>query len=440
MHPSGPTDFGLGKNISGFSDSIGGCSMSFADTASRGYAYKADDARDMEIKCICTFSGISAGEGFSISARTGHHTGSNCCQGFAYMFNVDPNANPCVFRFRKEMVHVDYSNSPEGTFTHPSFNFKLVGHGKVGLSLVIYNKPGTTDRVVLEGWANPNPTADITNWIMVKRIEDFPGNGWGSGGDNCDGESDQVGTWSGAQNRFKTNSTGGSVLFEAVSIREIDPTRALDDTGGGGTDPPPPPSGGGGTTPVTISPIVTYAAVSPSSEFVGTINPVSPIGRVSRAIAIRLAISIINPDRFARFGPQGWCRNITGINNEISGLPCTANSGITAASDTKPYADGLIVASYWSNSANACVLPGLANGTVGVHADDVINHGGRILKNPRIHIIFWGAEWNTRTIAPTMNQIITEIRDKLLGSDRRYFDGIQQYGAPGYPVWGSTGT
>ena len=78
---------------------------------------------------------------------------------------------------------------------------------------------------------------------MVKRIEDFPGNGWGDDGGDCGGDSDQVGTWSGPQSRMKTNSTSGSITFEKLSLREIDPTRALDDVTS------PPPTGGGEQNP-----------------------------------------------------------------------------------------------------------------------------------------------------------------------------------------------
>ena len=89
---------------------------------------------------------------------------------------------------------------------------------------------------------------------------------------------------------------------------------------------------------------------------------------------------------------------------------------------------------------DVCIAPGLPNGSGVEHGGtDVINHGGRIMKNPHIHLIFWNGrrtDWNSRTETPTMNQIITEIRDKLLGTDKQFFDGIQQYGSPGYPVWG----
>ena len=147
MEPNGPTDFGVGKNISSFTDAIGGCDMDFADTVSRGYMFRADDPRDIEIKAIMQFDGIESGNDLSISTRSGHHTSDNCCQGFAYMFGYDVNTNE--FRFRKEMWHVSYHESPEGSFSDSRVTDDYNGGKKIGLGLVIYNKPNTTDRVVL---------------------------------------------------------------------------------------------------------------------------------------------------------------------------------------------------------------------------------------------------------------------------------------------------
>ena len=252
MKPNGPTDFGIGKNISGFSDSIGGCNMDFKATAKRGYAYKADDARDIEYKALMKVSGLG-GNGFSISFCTGHHTGSNCCQGFAYMLTTEVGDSPSKFHFRKETVHVEYTDSPEGTWGHPKVNFKIDGVGRfVGLGACRYNKPssgGTSpqdDTVILEAWFNPDPDNDPSDWTMLKRIEDKPGKGWTGSKNKCNGDSDQIGPWSGAQNRMKTNASGGSIQFKSVTLREIDPFGTFEEP------PPPDPgggSGGGGTPP-----------------------------------------------------------------------------------------------------------------------------------------------------------------------------------------------
>ena len=247
MNPNGPTDWGCGKNISSFNDSIGGCNMDFADTAERGYAYKADDARDLEIKAIVDIRG-TGDNGFSISACTGHHTNDNCCQGFAYMITTEVASNPSEFNFRKEMWHVSYHDSPLGTFEHPKCDFRIRDVNRyVGIGFCRYNDPNDIDgTVVVEVWFNPDPDDNKADWTMLKRFKDTHGAGWGNDGDDCGGFSDQPGTWSNAQNRFKTNATNGSIKFKQCTLREIDPTGDF----GGGPDPnPPPPGPGPGPTP-----------------------------------------------------------------------------------------------------------------------------------------------------------------------------------------------
>lgn len=219
MHPNGPTSFGVGRNIRDFTDCIGGCEMNFKDCVTRGYTFKPDDVRDLEFKCLMKVNNIG-GHGISISCCTGHHDSSSavCCQGFAYMFNIeDTGKGPVPFRFRKEQYHVDYATSPEGLFTHQLANQAVDGKW-VGIGVCRYNKG---DHVVLEGWFNPNPEQDIKNWVMIKKIEDFNGKGWGNTCDKCGGAPDQVGLWSGPQNRLKTNATSGTVDFKCISFREI---------------------------------------------------------------------------------------------------------------------------------------------------------------------------------------------------------------------------
>lgn len=254
MHINGPTSFYVQRDPS-FSDSIGGCNMSFADSEERGYTNNSNDLRDVEYKCLIKITGGDGDNTASISGPTGHHTSSNCCQGFSYMFNFSYTDSTPEFRFRKEMWHVSYHDHPSGNFTAPNIiNFKISGHGYIGIGYCRYNKKngrGTgKDSVILEGWINPNPTADIANWKLVKRIEDK--GGWGNDGDDCDGAKDQVGTWGGEHFRIKSNDSDADFTIKHLSLREIDPTLAFDD------DPqtPPPPSGGGGGGPVTTSVIV----------------------------------------------------------------------------------------------------------------------------------------------------------------------------------------
>src|SRR6187549_341535 len=79
MKPNGPTSFSVGRNTKSFTDSIGGCDMDFGDTEKRGYAYKSNDVRDLEFKCLIRVKGIGD-HGLSLSACTGHHSSSGCCQ------------------------------------------------------------------------------------------------------------------------------------------------------------------------------------------------------------------------------------------------------------------------------------------------------------------------------------------------------------------------
>jgi hypothetical protein len=236
MKPAGPTSFGVGKNIRAFKDSIGGCKMNMKETAIRGFAFLPNDVRDLEYKVLAAIRNIG-NHGMSISVCTGHHDSGGsfkskdgkdtvCCQGCAYMFNLDTQSKPMKMRFEKEQWHVNYVTSPEGWFTHPELDFKPDGHGYIGICICRYNKPVDNnpehDHVVLEAYVCPNPEQDLTHWIMVKKIEDYTGRGWGDKGDYCPGGAkDQALTWSNAQNRLKTNATSGSIDFKCLSFREI---------------------------------------------------------------------------------------------------------------------------------------------------------------------------------------------------------------------------
>jgi len=225
VHFSGPTSVAFGRHNDTFTDSIDGCNMDFSRTALRGYAYKSDDPRDVEIKFLMRVTKGSSDSGLSIGGPTGHHTSSECCQGFAYMINVQYAVNPALFRFRKEMWHVSYHTDPDtGDWTSPTVNFKLLGHGWVGYSFVRYNKhrDNNTDSVICECWFNPIPETDPTAWTMLKRTED--NGGWGDDGGKCNGNKDQIGTWSNARFRIKSNDSDGDIEFKHLSIREIDPT------------------------------------------------------------------------------------------------------------------------------------------------------------------------------------------------------------------------
>jgi hypothetical protein len=249
IHFSGPTSPDIFTDPAfENTNSIGGCDMDFAKTETRGYIYKSNDPRDIELKFLASFSGFGD-NGFSVSGSTGRHSGDGCCSGFSYMFSMEPNTTPVEFRFRKEMWHVSYHDHSSGRFTNSKLNFKLNGKGYVGVAYVRYNKKDGRsaghDSVILEGWMNPTPDTDKKNWILVKRIEDK--GGWGNDGDDCNGVKDQVGTWGGPKYRLKSNDDSADITFKNLSLREIDPLASFDDN----PTTPPPPTGGGGTTTTT---------------------------------------------------------------------------------------------------------------------------------------------------------------------------------------------
>jgi len=163
------------------------------------------------------FPYLTDGDGLDLSGPTGHHSGGEThgCEGFAYMTDSNFSVSPPSFRFRKETYHVQYNDHPDGEYTSP-FATGDVTTKWVGYGWVRYNKkdgisPGN-DSVICEAWWNDNPTADITNWKMLKRVED-KGAGitnWGVPA-TCDGNAYQVGTWSNVQFRFKSSSSDWSL-------------------------------------------------------------------------------------------------------------------------------------------------------------------------------------------------------------------------------------
>jgi hypothetical protein len=413
MKCNGATSFSVGKNGRGFSDSIGGCNMDFKATAKRGYGYKADDVRDLEFKVWMRIpSNLSSGhDGFSMSACTGHHSASGCCQGFAYMGSIEgANSNPTHFRFRKETLHVEYTDSSEGIWTHPLVNFKLSGHDWFGFGFCRYNKPtsgGTSpqdDSVILEIWFNPDPTNDPTKWTMLKRTEDKKGRGWTGSKGKCNGDNDQIGVWSNAHNRLKSNSTSGTIQFTNISFREIDAFGTFE-------EPPPGGSGGGGSA---VQRSIYYAMVSgtPSTYL-----------HLSSVTGHEIVETLTDPDPLDTFGGLAWGNS---AGKEISD-PC---ENIFTA-----YADGLDVEAYWSNSDDKCVVPGLTIPDT-VQVPTMTNRGGgEVIAHGKVYLIYWGLDWSTRVATPTATVLTDKIQNKMLGTDSTYFSKLSQYGCS-IPTWG----
>jgi hypothetical protein len=384
LKPNGPSDWDLGRN-GGFNNAIGGCNMNFAETAKRGYMWKENDLRDLELKFLVKIDGQGGDDGLSIGMGTGRHSEDGCCQGFTYMVTMEQTENPTSWRFRKEMWHVSYHTSPEGKFTSPKVNFKVAGHGWFGYGACKYNKPtpgGNSpedDNVVLEVWINPDPVADITNWSMVKRIEDHKGNGWGNDGGRCNGAKDQVGVWSGARCRVKTNSTSGTFTFKNVTFREIDPFKGFEEeqppTGGGGG------TGGGGAGSVQRT--IHYSVIRGQS-------PQDNAG-YTRTLTEELVEHQTDPDPLSNFNNKAFADYSMSPVSEIGDI-CDNHSPTFST-----YPSGLVVQPYWSNSDNNCVAPGIDEIDKG-NSNRVTNpDNDPVLKTPKIYLIYWGPTWGTGT-------------------------------------------
>ena len=100
--------------------------MNFSDCAQRGYGWKADQPRDIELKMLLKVIDPGPDQCLSLGSSTGRHSGDGCCSGFNYMFNIFLGEDPVKFRFRKEMWHVNYDDDPKtGQWTHADANFRL---------------------------------------------------------------------------------------------------------------------------------------------------------------------------------------------------------------------------------------------------------------------------------------------------------------------------
>lgn len=149
---------------------------------------------------------------FCMEVRQGHKSGGeeHGCEGSCYIFNVTINDTPPNFYYQKQMYHggSKFRDPITGLFNDSRVTEKVVGSGWKGFAAVIYNKQdgrsAGKDSAILEIWWNEDPVANIGNWFMVKRTEDK--GGWGTDGDSCDGDDDQVITWSNVQFRYKSGT------------------------------------------------------------------------------------------------------------------------------------------------------------------------------------------------------------------------------------------
>lgn len=230
-------------------DSLGGCNFDFSEAVARGYGYKKDDFRDIEVKMLLDVRSLDPH--VLIGGPTGHHPSNSdpCCQGFSYFIRFQ-NTPTLQLQFGKEMFH----NTGYESLT-PVQNTAIrstgLDNGIIGIGYVRYNSTlaDGRDAVTIEGYIDAD--GDGKDWKLWKREVDFVGRGWyksGAEGTICNGVKDQPGFWGNLRVRIRWDDDNADVRFKSVSFQEIAPfapvTTPGGDEGGGGTS-------GGGSVPET---------------------------------------------------------------------------------------------------------------------------------------------------------------------------------------------
>lgn len=90
--------------------------------------------------------------------------------------------------------------------------------------------------------------------------------------------------------------------------------------------------------------------------------------------------------------------------------------------------DDVYVHSYWSNIRAECVAPPALRGS-GTSTDNikVEDHGGQVMQNAVVYIVFWGSNWNTMTMSEPTKKGIEDRIKLLLTKYSTYFSELQQY-------------
>jgi hypothetical protein len=176
---------------------------------------------------------------------------------------------------------------------------------------------------------------------------------------------------------------------------------------------------GTGTTSAAINPVtrtIYYSMISTQPPFI--------LNDITVAIAHEIIETQTSSDPSGTFDNTGWKNYAIDPNFELAD-ECTTQLS---------YPTGLTVKGYWSNSDNGCVTPHISETDNG-NSTKFTTLSGRILKTPKIWLIFWGSDWKSRSGTPTADEIVTMVKDNLLNVNKEYFAKLGQYGA-GTPVWG----
>jgi hypothetical protein len=190
--------------------------LDHATIAQKGYMQSPNDWKNVEMTGYVKVNSGQSGENFAWYARGGRHTGSGNpegCEGVAY--------KPGLFydgrvRFAKEQWHVSYA------FTDSKRAMDSAEDKWVGFKGIMWNfvENGET-HVKMEIWLDKNEDGKQDGpWEKVD--ENIDSGGWGSEGEECGGEPDQIITWGGPIATFRWDG-GSDVDIKNFSVREIQP-------------------------------------------------------------------------------------------------------------------------------------------------------------------------------------------------------------------------
>lgn len=226
-------------------NSIGEDNMNFSQTATRGYAAKSTDWKNVEHTYFVKMTHFDPDDNpVTLKGPTDKHSADPDCSAACYGARVFVNDNPIKVSFFKEIWHVHYETRNEKTLTYGTW----CDNAWHGMKYVRYNIENNT-KVKLEHWLNDN--GDGQTWVKVNETVDA--GGWNDQGDVCNGNDSQILTWGGPRMMFRTDARDGTDLqFKWVGVRQIDPTASFTETPSGGTGTPGTGSGGD-TTVLEIS-------------------------------------------------------------------------------------------------------------------------------------------------------------------------------------------
>jgi hypothetical protein len=434
----------------GFNDKSAIDNLDTAHLKSTGYMATNKDWRNYEAQwylLVHSYSGsTSSGEAhMELEGRCGYNSTDSTqigspskdrsCEATKYNANAYFTGR---VKFEKCIMHTNGYSSSNPEKTNALSPAKWTGQW-TGFKQVMYNIPNSTAKnggpiVKIELYADQgnNASSPSNQWKkVIEAQDDGSGNVFSGprGSYNCGSDHYIPVTWGGPLLIFRWDHLDAE--FKWLSVYELDP--AIKPAGtAGGPDVVPPLPGGGNQPPATpplgssrlyyiciafaVSPSYDKTMVSISAQLVDTLVSPEPDNSNQYIIVGSTAYEVAG--YCAGSWPSGWVQGRYG---------------------SSPTDEDL--SAYWDDSTGKCVAPGAQSTTSSKTGSKGIVqnfYGPQLTAGPKVFVIFWGADWNTRSSEPTKAGLETRIRDYLLNRDKTYFSKLSQYGIDTAPTWGKS--